>query len=125
MRSHGVHFPHPAFAGGNERTVRKLERLELVASLAELTLLLAFKRHAGQLGEPMFSGATGRKLGAWTMTGGIVVPALLSVVPLHGRWKTLLASALTLAGGYVLRESLIEGGKDSADDPRAASRQPE
>jgi hypothetical protein len=37
----------------------------------------------------------------------------------------LLASVCTLAGGYVLRETLIEGGKASADDPRAASRQPE
>jgi hypothetical protein len=37
----------------------------------------------------------------------------------------VLAAALTLAGGYVFRETLIEAGKGSADDPRAASRQPE
>jgi formate-dependent nitrite reductase membrane component NrfD len=59
------------------------------------------------------------------MVTGIGIPALLNLVPLHARWKTLLASALTLAGGYVLRESLIESGKLSADDPRAAALQPE
>jgi hypothetical protein len=37
----------------------------------------------------------------------------------------LLTSALALLGGYVLRETLIEAGKVSADDPRAASQQPE
>jgi hypothetical protein len=32
---------------------------------------------------------------------------------------------LTLYGGYILRETLIEVGKGSAEDPRAAARQPE
>ena len=59
------------------------------------------------------------------MIAGIGVPSLLNVIPVHARWKTLLASALTLFGGYVLRETLIEAGKDSADDPKAAARQPE
>jgi hypothetical protein len=45
-------------------------------------------------------------------------------VPIHAKWKTLLASTLTLVGGYVLRETLIESGKESADDPRVSSRQP-
>ncbi len=114
-----------ALTGGSERSLTKLERLELVASLAELGLLLGFERHAGELGKPMFQGPRGRKLRTWTMIGGIGIPALLNLVPLHARWKTLLASALTLAGGYVLRESLIEAGKLSADDPKAAARQPE
>jgi formate-dependent nitrite reductase membrane component NrfD len=114
-----------SFAGGSERTVRKLERLEMVAGLTELGLLLAFRKHAGPLGDPMFTGPAGVKLARFTLIGGIIVPALLNIVPVHARWKTLLASTLTLVGGYVLRERMIEGGKASADDPRAASRQPE
>jgi hypothetical protein len=73
----------------------------------------------------MFGGARGNKLRTYTQLGGIIVPAMLNLLPFGGRTKTLLATALTLAGGYVLRETLIEGGKASADDPRAASRQPE
>lgn len=110
---------------GTDRTRHKLERLELVASTAELILLERFRRHAGPSGTAMFGGAQGRKLREVTELGGIVVPALLNLLPFGGRAKTLLATALTLAGGYVLRETLIEGGKISADDPRAASRQPE
>lgn len=110
---------------GSERTVRRLERLERLASSAELVLLHGFRRHAGKRGEPMFGGARGTKLRLYTQTAGIVVPGLLAQLPFGGRAKTLLTSALTLAGGYVLRETLIEGGKASADDPRAASRQPE
>lgn len=113
--------------GGNTNpvTLRRIERFELAASLAEAGLLIDFRRHAGALGVPMFAGSRGRKLLLVTLLGGIAVPSVLGVLPVHARWKTLLASALTLAGGYVLRETLIEAGKDSADDPRAASRQPE
>lgn len=110
---------------GSDRTRHKLERLELIASTAEFILLERFRRHAGPLGEPMYGGARGRKLRTFTEIGGIIAPALLGCLPFGGRAKTLLAGALTLAGGYVLRETFIESGKDSADDPRAASRQPE
>lgn len=111
--------------GGSQKTVRKLERFELVASLAELVLVMGFARHAGDVGKPMFSGARGKKLRTYTIGLGIIVPAVLNLLPFHAPPKTIFTSALTLGGGYVLRESLIEGGKDSADDPRAASRQPE
>ena len=96
-----------------------------VASIAELVWLETFRAHAGEGAAPMFGGARGEKLRVWTELGGIVAPAVLRFVPFGGRAKTVIASALALAGGYVLREVLIEAGKDSADDPRAASRQPE
>ena len=113
--------------GGNANpvTVRKLERLEIVASLAEGLLLLDFRRHAGALADPMFVHARGKKFAALTLAGGIAAPTVLGLLRIHARWKTLLGTVLTLVGGYVLRETLIEAGKDSADDPRAASRQPE
>ena len=110
--------------GGNESTERKLERLETVAALAELAIMLDFRRHAGITGKPMFESRQGKKLQRLTMIGGICVPALLSFVPVHAKWKTLLSSALTLVGGYVLRETFIESGKASADDPRVSSMQP-
>jgi formate-dependent nitrite reductase membrane component NrfD len=110
---------------GSDRTRHKLERLEFIASTAEYLLLEAFRRHAGPIGDPMFCGERGKKLFRFTQLAGIIGPAALGLLPFGGRTKTLLASALTLAGGYVLRETLIEAGKASADDPRAASRQPE
>lgn len=113
--------------GGNPNpvTLRKLERLEMVASLTEGLLLLDFRRHAGALADPMFAHERGRTFAIVTLAGGIVAPTILATLPMHARWKTLLGAALTLAGGYALRKSVIDAGKDSADDPRAASRQPE
>ena len=113
-----------AIFGGNASTSHKLDRLETVAAFAELATLVAFRAHAGDTGKPMFAGPRGAKLRDVTAIGGIVAPALLNALPFHARWKTVLASALTLAGGYVLRETLIEAGKESADDPRVSSRQP-
>jgi hypothetical protein len=84
-----------------------------------------FRRQAGGIGAPMFDGKRGAKLRNYTQLAGILAPAALGLLPFGGRAKTLLASALTLAGGFVLRETFIEAGKASADDPRAASRQPE
>jgi formate-dependent nitrite reductase membrane component NrfD len=110
---------------GTDRTRRKLERLELIAATAEYVMLEMFRRQAGGIGTPMFGGERGAKLRTYTQCAGILGPAVLGLLPFGGRAKTLLASALTLAGGYVLRETFIEAGKASADDPRAASRQPE
>jgi formate-dependent nitrite reductase membrane component NrfD len=120
-----LHAAVAALGGGSDRTRHRLERLERIAATAELVLLESFRRHAGPAGAPMFGGRRGAKLRTYTQVAGIIAPALLGLVPFGGRTKTLLASALTLAGGYVLRETLIEAGKASADDPRAASRQPE
>ena len=113
-----------ALFGGNASTERKIEKLEIVASLAELAVILAFRKHAGVVGKPMFEGKHGKKMTEYTLIGGIALPTLLTLVPVHAKWKTLLASTLTLVGGYVLRETLIEAGKESADDPRVSSRQP-
>ena len=120
-----LHAALLAIRGEAPRTRRKLERLELCASLAELAILLDFRRHAGSLASPMFEGERGRRFSDVTLVRGIALPALLNLLPIHNRWKTLASSVLTLAGGYVFRETLIEAGKASADEPRAAWRQPE
>ncbi len=112
-------------SGESRATERRLERMECAAAALEVGLLFAFRRTAGHLAEPMFAGARGRKLATVTLALGSFVPALLNALPMRARPKTLAASALTLAGGYVLRETLIEAGKSSSGDPRAAARQPE
>jgi len=114
-----------AIFGGNETTRRKLDRLEAVAGLTELAVILSFRSHAGEIGKPMFTGRRFAKLRSFTLLGGIAVPTLMNLLPIHARAKTALASVLTLAGGYVLRETIVESGKESADDPRVSSRQPE
>jgi formate-dependent nitrite reductase membrane component NrfD len=114
-----------ALQNGPEEMHHKLVALERVAATAELALLLHFRTYAGELGAPMFTGAQGKKLSLWTMGIGILGAQAVEALPVRSKWKTFLSAAMSLAGAFVLRDVLIEAGKDSADDPKAAFRQPE
>jgi formate-dependent nitrite reductase membrane component NrfD len=122
-----------ALTGGSARTAKKLELVELVASLAEAALLLHWERTAKATGKPLFGGARGAKLRTVTLGAGIALPALLMLPSLLSRKRpaklhrarVLLAAACALYGGYILRESVVHAGRDSADDPRAYLRHPE
>ena len=121
-----------ALTGGSPRTAKKLELIELVASIAESALVLHWERAAGDTAKPLFTGKRGAKLRTYTLGTGIALPALLMLPSLLSRkpakmhrLRTLLAAAGALYGGYVLRESVVYAGRDSADDPRAYLRHPE
>jgi formate-dependent nitrite reductase membrane component NrfD len=115
---------------GNHRVTHKLERLEMVAGTTELAILTHFERHAGSYGTPFFTGARGKKLRTYTIQAGILAPMalnLLGLLPLPkpiDATRSVIASVLTLVGGYIFRESLVDAGKLSARDPRAAFVQP-
>jgi formate-dependent nitrite reductase membrane component NrfD len=118
---------------GSHATLRKLERLESLAALAELGLLLAYEQIVGADADPVFKGRVGKKLKQRTELFGIALPLVLNA----GAWKrgghggffsratALVSSALTLAGGLNLREAFLEAGRISGDDPRAVLRRPE
>ena len=116
---------------GNTEPLHKLERLEMVAGATEILALADFERASGDYGKPFFEGARGKKLRQTTMIAGTLAPMALNILgslfklpkPVDAV-RVAAASVLTLVGGYVLRESLIEAGKASARDPRAAFRQP-
>jgi len=122
-----------ALTAGSPRTAKKLETIELVASLAEAALLWDYERVAGESGKALFGGERGRRLKTYTVGLGIALPALLSLPSVLSRkrpekphrLRTLLTAACALAGGYVLRECVVHAGRDSADDPRAYLRHPE
>ncbi len=116
---------------GNTEPVHRLERLEMVAGAAEIFILTDFERRHPEYTKPFFKGKLGEKLRLRTIVAGTLAPialnALGTLIKLPKPLDTLrvaAASLLTLAGGYVLRETLIEAGKASARDPQAAFRQP-
>ena len=120
------------FDGENEAALGKLQRFELASCAAELLILFDFEKHAGPYGAPMFEGERGQRLRNVTMLAGLVAPIALNSLHVIARPRgiiakvmTLTASVLTLCGGYILRETLIESGKGSADDPHAGFSQPE
>lgn len=117
--------------GGNHDVLRKLERLEMLAGASEILLLTDFERASGSYGRPFFEGDRGKKMRTYTMLAGTLAPMVLNLLgsaiklpkPVDAV-RVAVASGLTLVGGYVFRESLIEAGKASAADPHAAFRQP-
>ncbi|MDQ2662926.1 MAG: polysulfide reductase NrfD [Candidatus Eremiobacteraeota bacterium] len=122
---------HAALLPAGALSARKrLERLETVAAVAEAVLVFDFRRYGGDYAKPMFEGKIGAKLRNVTLIGGIAIPVAIALVSgVRGghvsRTLSFASGVLALAGGYVLRESLIESGKRSADDPAAGLRQPE
>ncbi|HET9030503.1 MAG TPA: NrfD/PsrC family molybdoenzyme membrane anchor subunit [Candidatus Aquilonibacter sp.] len=117
---------------GNTQPLHQLEQLEMIAGAAELLILTDFEKREPVYTKPFFGGARGKKLKTYTMAAGTLAPMALnllgSIVKLPkpiDALRVAAASVLTLVGGYVLRESLIEAGKESARDPHAAFRQPQ
>ena len=117
--------------GDNDEAIHKLGALELAASAAELGIILHFRQYAGEYGKPMFEGARGERFKALTLQAGLSVPLAIGTVLLVakprgplGKILAISASLLTLFGGYIMRETLIESGKLSADDPKAGLAQP-
>ncbi|HUA09286.1 MAG TPA: NrfD/PsrC family molybdoenzyme membrane anchor subunit [Candidatus Acidoferrales bacterium] len=117
---------------GNDEVTHKLERLEMVAGGMELSILKHFERSSGAYGKPFFTGSRGKRLHTYTVVAGILAPMALNILgravklpkPVDAA-RSAIASVLTMVGGYILRESLIEAGKESARDPRAAFIQPQ
>jgi formate-dependent nitrite reductase membrane component NrfD len=116
---------------GNSEATHRLERFEMLASAAELVALMSFERHAGKYGRPLFSGPAGDRLRTYTTQAGILAPLALNllgaIVPLPkpvNAVRTVIASVLTLVGGYNLRNTVIGAGRLSVQDPHAAFVQP-
>jgi formate-dependent nitrite reductase membrane component NrfD len=111
--------------GASDRTLARLERLDCLALIGELGLLLAMRANlGGKLARPMTRGHLGRVY-RWGVLGlGIIAPLALQAAalarPAAGRSSTIpLAAPLVLAGGYLLRYVVVMAGRRSADDPHA------
>jgi formate-dependent nitrite reductase membrane component NrfD len=102
----------------------RLQNLEAAATIAECLALAAWIASLGATARPLQTGQIGVIVRQIVVGAGIVLPMALAGIgqrlprrfrrPLAG-----LASALTLAGGFALRYAVVEGGRISADDPRA------
>jgi formate-dependent nitrite reductase membrane component NrfD len=105
--------------------ILRLERLDCITLLAELSLLLAARANAGAtIARPLREGRLGLIFRWGVLGGGVVAPLLIQIRSLFGhaapsRSLTILSSLLTLSGGFLLRYVMVMAGRASADDPRA------
>ncbi|HET8845511.1 MAG TPA: NrfD/PsrC family molybdoenzyme membrane anchor subunit [Ktedonobacteraceae bacterium] len=114
--------------GAPGKALHKLERLEWMALLLEISGLFAFLRGSGRAARPLVGSGPGEKGQTfWSLVigGGLVLPWLLQSANLaakqQGKRKNgrgLLISLLVLIGGYFLRRTLIQAGHSSSKDAR-------
>ena len=110
--------------GTSDRSIHRLERLDSLALLAEMGLLLRLQNGLGPvIGRPLREGRLAM-VERVVLTFGLAAPmGFQGSAALFGwrlpRGLTALASALVLCGGYLLRYMMIVGGQQSADDPQA------
>ncbi|MCZ7575323.1 MAG: polysulfide reductase NrfD [Ardenticatenaceae bacterium] len=109
----------------SHRTLARLERLEILALLVELGLILTAGANAGPIiSRPIREGRLGWIFRAGVLGTGIVAPLGLlakSVPPgtKPSRFLTALTSTLVLVGGFLLRYVMVTAGRASAADPQA------
>lgn len=105
----------------------KLERLEWVALLVEMTDIVLFLRASGRAARPLVGTAPtehGTTFWRFVFGTGLALPWLLQTLSLVKRKPQphtgtgLLISLLVLTGGYLLRRTMIEAGKTSSTDAR-------
>lgn len=107
------------------QTLKRLERLDMVARLAELGLLLATRKNLGPIiGRPLREGRYARMHMLGVIGLGIVAPTALQapfiILGKHAsRLVSVLSSLMTLAGGLLFRYVILKAGYASADDPQA------
>jgi formate-dependent nitrite reductase membrane component NrfD len=99
----------------------RLEGLDRLVIGSELALIAASKANLGELAKPISTGRTGALLTYGTGAAGLMTPLVLQTINrrLHSRKLSALASLLVLLGGFLLRYSMIVGGRESAADPQA------
>jgi formate-dependent nitrite reductase membrane component NrfD len=121
--------------GAPTKTLHKLERIEWLNMLVEMTNLLLFLRGSGRAGRALV-GTKPKEQGPvfWRFMfgGGLVLPWLLQTLLLlrqgrSGQTKPrtqskggagLIVSLLVLVGGYFLRRTVIDAGHVSSRDAR-------
>ncbi|HEX6508588.1 MAG TPA: NrfD/PsrC family molybdoenzyme membrane anchor subunit, partial [Chloroflexota bacterium] len=109
-------------SGDKEETARSLARAEVVCLGTELALLTAGLFRLGRLGKPLTVGRWGRVFWPGTYVGGVLLPLILQLSgPARGesgsRARRTGTALLVLAGGFILRMSLIFAGRESARRP--------
>lgn len=108
----------------SEAAEERLKSAEGIALGAELAMTAGAAAELGRLAKPLAGGRWGRAIQLGSIGLGMVAPLVLREVGKHlsprpRKALGLLASALVLAGGAVMRFAVTEAGKEQCDDPQA------
>ena len=100
-----------------------LGKVETLAHAAEAVAHIGFLSAAGPLAKPLTAGPYKLHYLGGAIGLGILLPELLSRLPVSQgkkRGLAIAAGVASLVGGYLLRTAFVNAGKPSADDPDQA-----
>lgn len=102
----------------------QLLALETLSTIAEGSLLVTWLIALGPTAKPIAEGRLGAVVRHGAVGAGMALPLTLSAIshylPERMRRATkLVSAALTLAGVFAVRYAVVNGGRQSADDPQA------
>ncbi len=102
----------------------RLHALETLSIIAEESLLVMWIITLGSTAKPIVDGRLGAVVRHGAAGAGMALPLAISAVVDHlprrmRRPARLVSAALTLAGVFAVRYAIVEGGRQSADDPQA------
>jgi formate-dependent nitrite reductase membrane component NrfD len=103
---------------GQAKTLRVLHRAEKAVIVIEGVLIALSLARMSKWSKPLFSKEVAPLFVGGTLLAGIAAPFAL-LAGKESRSKSMLASALALAGGLAFRFAIIIAGRKSADDPEA------
>jgi formate-dependent nitrite reductase membrane component NrfD len=111
--------------GAPDATLHRLAKLESAASLGEMAMLTGYLVQSGKTAKPLTSGRFSARFWLGAVGAGAALPLLLHRLAgrRHGRTLqslSMVAAACTMAGSLVLRWTIFEAGKESADDQAAS-----
>ena len=107
----------------NDPMAEVLTPIENAAHIAETVAHIGFLTAAGELAKPLTAGEYKTAYWAGAVGAGIVLPELLSRLPVpkaHRRWLQISSGVVALVGCYALRAAFVAAGRPSANDPEAA-----
>jgi formate-dependent nitrite reductase membrane component NrfD len=96
-------------------SIASLERTDRWAMVLEMALLLAFMASLGGLALAFIGSLYGILLLVGTLLAGVLVPLFILWLPATpGSGRTVVAAALVLVGGFILRYAIVMAGQHMA-----------
>lgn len=109
--------------GSRDRTLERLRRAEVMATIGEVAALATIHTTSGRLGAPLAEGRLGRVHRVGSLGVGLGVPLVLHLLgPRLGlplRLVAAVSGVASLLGSLALKYAVVMAGHASADDPAA------
>ncbi len=113
-----------ALSGDNSRVSNKLGKIETLTGIAEAAALTGYIVTSKDAAAPLTKGRYAKLFWLGAVGAGLIAPVVIRAAASKNkkksRVKSILSSAVSLAGGLALKWAVTHAGRASAENPEAA-----